>query len=96
MPTYVVLGNWTAEGVRAVRDSPARGEAFRKAVESAGGRVVQLLYTMGPHDFVTMLDFPSDEAANAALLKAGTQGYARTVTLKGWTPAEFREILAKL
>jgi uncharacterized protein with GYD domain len=96
MPSYVVLGNWTAEGVRSVRESPARGEAFRKLVEGAGGRVVHLLYTMGPHDFVTFLEFPSDEAANAALLRAASQGYARTITLKGWTAQEFREALAKL
>jgi len=96
MPFYVVLGSWTEEGIRNVRMSPQRGEEVRKAVERAGGKVHQLLYTMGAYDFVTVLELPSDEAANQFLLHSGMQGFARTTTLKGWTATEFGHLVAKL
>ena len=30
MPTYVTLVNWTDQGIRNVKDSPKRAEAFEK------------------------------------------------------------------
>ena len=96
MPQYVVLVNWTAEGIRAVKKSPERGEAFRKSVEQAGGKVLSFLHTMGTYDLVIAVELPSDEVANQLALRAGMQGFVRTTTLKGWTAAEFAELARKL
>jgi uncharacterized protein with GYD domain len=96
MPHYVVLGSWTEQGIRSTKDTPNRAEAYRKTVEAMGGKVTALLFTMGTYDFVTILDLPSDEAANELLLKTAAQGNIRTVTLKGWTESEFAKLAAKL
>jgi uncharacterized protein with GYD domain len=96
MPSYVVLVNWTAEGIRAVKQSPERTEAFRKSVEKAGGKVLSLLHTMGAYDLVAMMELPSDEVANQLALRAGMQGFVRTTTLKGWTTSEFGQLVQKL
>jgi len=96
MPHYVVLVNWTAEGIRAVKKSPERGEAFRKSVEQAGGKVLSFLHTMGTYDLVIAVELPSDDVANQLALRAGMQGFVRTTTLKGWTAAEFAELVRKL
>jgi uncharacterized protein with GYD domain len=89
MPSYAILGNWTEEGIRSLKQAPQRGEAFGKAVAAAGGKVTAMLYTIGPHDFVAIAEFPSDEVANQVILRTGMLGTARTTTLKGWTAAEF-------
>jgi uncharacterized protein with GYD domain len=96
MPAYVFLVNWTAEGIRTVKQSPARGEAFRKAVEQAGGKVLLFLHTMGTYDVVAAAELPSDDVANQLALRTGMQGFVRTTTLKGWTAAEFAELTRKL
>ena len=96
MPSYVILVNWTAEGIKAVKQSPERGEAFRKAVEKAGGKVELFLHTMGPYDLVGAVELPSDEVANQLALRTGMQGFVRTTTLKGWLPSEFAELARKL
>lgn len=96
MPSYVILVNWTAEGIRAVKQSPARADAFRKAVEKAGGKVLSFLHTMGTYDLVCALELPSDEVANELALRTGIQGFVRTTTLKGWSSAEFAELVRKL
>jgi uncharacterized protein with GYD domain len=96
MPYYVVLGNWTQEGIKAVKLSPQRGESVRKAVEAAGGRVLAFLNTMGTYDIVAVFELPSDEVANQVLLRAGMQGFVRSTTLKGWPPSEFAEIVKRL
>jgi len=96
MPQYVVLGSWTEEGIKNVKHAPQRAEAFRTAVEAAGGKMALSLHTMGPYDIVTVLELPSDEVANDLALRFGQQGFVRTVTLKGWTLAEFAKLVEKL
>jgi len=96
MPSYVILVNWTAEGIRAVKQSPARADAFRKTVEQAGGKVLSFLHTMGAYDLVAAVELPSDDVANQLALRAGMQGFVRTTTLKGWSSAEFAKLVQSL
>ncbi len=96
MPYYVLLGNWTEEGVRAVKQAPKRAEAFHAAVSAAGGKVLLDLHTMGAYDFVTVVELPSDEVLNTLALRSGQQGFVRTTTLKGWNLAEFTQLTQQL
>ena len=96
MPYYVILGNWTEEGIRTVKNGPKREEAFKKAVDAAGGKVVVSLHTMGKYDIVAVVELPSDDAANTVALRDGQQGFVRTTTLKGWTSIEFAQLVQRL
>ena len=40
MPTYVVLINWTDQGITNVKDTIKRAEAFKSAVERSGGKTL--------------------------------------------------------
>jgi uncharacterized protein with GYD domain len=96
MPFYVILGQWTEEGIRTVKQGPQRAETFHKAVEAAGGKVLLDLHTMGAYDFVVAVELPSDEVANLITLRTGLQGSVRTTTLKGWSASEFAQLVRKL
>ncbi len=88
MASYLVLWNWTEEGIRNFRDSPKRVEAFKQLVEKNGGKVVQFWYTLGKYDGATLVEAPSDEALMKIALSVGSLGNIRTTTLKAWTPSE--------
>ena len=47
MPIYVILGNWTDQGTRDFGGAVQRANGFRELVEQAGGRVRELVWTMG-------------------------------------------------
>jgi uncharacterized protein with GYD domain len=96
MPSYVILVNWTAEGIRAVKESPQRTEEFRRAVEKAGGKILSLLHTMGAYDLVIAVELPSDEVANQLALRSAMKGFVRTTTLKGWPTSEFEQMIQKV
>ncbi len=96
MPTYVVLNSWTDQGIRNVKESPQRLDASRKAIEAAGGKVLGFYLTMGRYDSVLIVECPSDEAAAALAMGAGSQGSIRTETLKAFPEAEYRRIIAKI
>lgn len=96
MPTYVVLINWTDQGIRNVKDTIKRAEAFKSAVERSGGKMLDAYYTMGQHDFVVTVELPNDESAMSILLATGVRGNVRTTTLKAFSLSEAETIVSKL
>jgi len=96
MPTYVILSNWTDQGIRSVKESPKRLDATRKAIEAAGGKMLGYYLTMGRYDMVLILEGPSDETAAILAISSGSQGNIRTETLKAFPEAEYRNIIAKI
>ena len=96
MPTYVVLVDWTDQGIRNVKDTIKRAEAFKAAVEGSGGKMLDAYYTMGQHDFVVTVELPNDESAMSVLLALGVKGNARTTTLKAFSLSEAEKVVSKL
>ncbi|MBI2170741.1 MAG: GYD domain-containing protein [Chloroflexi bacterium] len=96
MPSYLSLIKWTEQGIRDIKQSPARLDAVKEAARAAGGRVVFFYLTLGDYDIATLMELPNDEAAARLLLTIGGQGNVRTTTLKAFTEAEYRTIIAGL
>jgi uncharacterized protein with GYD domain len=95
MNTYVSLVNWTDQGIRDFRDTTERADSFAKLVESSGGTVRELLWTVGEYDMVCVVDFPDDESGVAALLQVGSAGNIRTRTLRAFSGDDMREIIGR-
>ena len=95
MPHYFVLGNWTDQGVRNLRESPKRIDAAKELASKLGGRF-EVYLTMGQYDFVGVGELPNDEAVMQLALQIGSQGNVRTTTLKAWTQGEATKVIAKL
>src|SRR3972149_5949895 len=96
METYVILGSWTAQGIAKVKKAPARIEAVRKATAAVGGKMTAWYLTFGRYDFVVIAEFPDAQAAARLLLANGSQGNASTETLRAFTEAEFKGVVAGL
>jgi len=96
MPTYVVLANWTDQGIRTVKESPQRLDATKKAIEAAGGKLIGFYLTMGKYDEVLIVEGPSDAVAATMALSSGSQGNVRTETLKAFPEDEYRKIIANI
>jgi uncharacterized protein with GYD domain len=95
MPTYVSLIHWTDQGIKNYKDSTSRAGDFTKLAESAGGRIRELLWTVGEYDLVTVVDFPDDETATATLLRVGALGNVRSNTLRAFNAEEMDAITAR-
>jgi uncharacterized protein with GYD domain len=95
MKTYVSLINWTEQGIRDFRDTTQRAEAFTKLVESSGGKVRELVWTVGQYDLVCVADFPDDEAGVGALLQVGSLGNIRSNTLRAFGADEMADIIRR-
>ncbi len=96
MTTYVVLLNWTDQGIKTVRESPKRLDAARKVLEEMGGSFKDFYLTMGEYDMVAICEAPDDAVAARFALTLGTYGNVRTRTLKAFPEAAYRELIGTL
>jgi uncharacterized protein with GYD domain len=96
MPTYLVLWNWTDQGIRNFKEIPKRVEAFRKLVEKNGGKLSSFFFTMGKYDGATVVEAPSDEVLMKIALGVGSLGNVRTTTLKAWAPTDMAKVINEM
>jgi uncharacterized protein with GYD domain len=96
MARYILLVNWTDQGIRNVKESPKRLDAARGVAKSLGVEVAEFYMTMGDHDMVLVIEAPNDEAVAKFALRTGTAGNVRTKTLKAFAEAEYRSIVGSL
>jgi uncharacterized protein with GYD domain len=95
MATYVVLGQFTDQGIRNVKESPKRAEALREQGRKVGVTVKEVFWTLGHYDVVTVVDAPDDVTVTALLLSTGSLGNVRTHCLRAFNADEMSSILAK-
>lgn len=95
MATFVSLLKFTHQGIRDVKDSPTRYEAFKSMAETLGVAVKGVYYTVGHYDIVVITE-GTDEAVTAALLKVGSAGNVRSETLRAYSLDEIKKIMESM
>jgi len=96
MPTYIVLGQFTEQGIRNVKDTTQRADAFKEMAKKAGATVKEVYWTLGPYDIATIVDAPDDVSATALFLSVGSLGNVKTQTLRAFTADEMAKVLGKM
>ena len=96
MPTYVMLANWTEQGMRSINDSPKRIDAAKRSLEDMGGTFRSVYMTMGDYDLIMIYDAPDDAVAARFTLMLGKLGNVRTTSLKAFPEEAFRQIVNSL
>jgi len=96
MPTYIVLGKFTQEGIENIKDSPKRLADATKLVESFGGKLKAFYYTMGRYDFVGITEGTSLDDALKTLLILGKGGAVRTETLVAFPADKGAKLIGEL
>ena len=96
MATFVMLVNWTEQGIRDYRDTAKRADAFTDRLKKYGASLKEIYWTLGAYDIVAVVDAPDDESMTAAALEVGALGNIRTTTLRGFTRSELEGIIKKI
>lgn len=58
MATYVVLAQFTDQGIRAVKNSAQRASQAAEMARSFGCEMKEIYWTMGQYDIVTIVEAP--------------------------------------
>src|SRR5213592_5171144 len=96
MATYIMLASFTDQGIRKVKDSPKRADAFKDMAKKCGATVKDVFWTLGEYDVVAIVEAPDDVSMTALGLGAGKLGNVRTQTLRAFSAADMKTILGKV
>lgn len=96
MATYIMLGTFTDQGIRAIKDTTKRVETFRAACQGTGVTIKEAYWTLGQYDVVTIWEAPDDATMTAMALSVGQLGNVRTQVLPAFNEAEISRILGKM
>lgn len=96
MRTFVILGNFTEQGLRKLQETTERVRAFRKMAEDRCVTVREILWTRGAYDVVALLEAPDEQDVTALALAVDARGNVRTQTLRAFPMELMEEMLAKI
>jgi uncharacterized protein with GYD domain len=94
MSTYMLLCNYTDQGVRNIKEAPKRRAAAREFGKKLGVDIKTGYLAMGAYDLIVHAEAASDEAMAKFVLTLASKGNVRTTTVKVFPEAEFDKIVA--
>ncbi|HEU5213645.1 MAG TPA: GYD domain-containing protein [Gaiellaceae bacterium] len=89
MPTYILLSKLTPQGVQTLRSNPDRLREVNRDVEELGARVLHQWATLGPYDFINVVDAPDAATIARVSVALGARGSASFETLTALSIDEF-------
>lgn len=96
MSIYIMLMNYTEQGIRNIKGSPKRADAARFLAKSCGAELKDLYRTMGEYDLIGIVEAEKDDAVAKFALALGSIGNVRSTSLKAFTEQEYRNIIETL
>lgn len=75
MMTFIMFGKYTLDGLKGM--SAERTNSAVEVIKQCGGQVDRMFATLGPHDLVFILSFPSlDDAMKCSVVLTRMTGIA--------------------
>jgi uncharacterized protein with GYD domain len=89
MPTYILLTSLTDEGSKTIKSNPERIKQVNKEVEALGVKVVAQYATLGPYDFVNIVEGPDARTLARVSAELGARGTLKVLTMTAIPIDEF-------
>ena len=96
MATYLVLCNFTEQGIRNVKETTNRAENVRRLAKEFNVTVKEIYWTLGEYDVATIFEAPDDSSITALCLAIGQIGNVRTQMMRAFNAEEMRGVIARL
>src|SRR6266702_6148468 len=97
MPLFITQGRFTREYIKGGLAKPEdRHAAISRLCEQAGGKLLNLYFTLGQHDFIVISEMPDAQAASVlAFVASGGGGIENSVTTQAFTTAEAKALFER-
>ena len=96
MSKYILLLNWTEQGIKAIKNSGDRFDKAKDVAKQSGCTIEAVYMTFGPHDLVVIADAKDDEAIALFNLRVTSLGNVRGVTMRAFAEADYKHITASV
>jgi uncharacterized protein with GYD domain len=81
MATYILLSSLTDEGAKTVKKNPGRIKEVNQELEELGVTVVSQFATLGPYDFVNVVEAPDNTTVIRVSAELASRGSVKILTL---------------
>jgi uncharacterized protein with GYD domain len=97
MAIFITQGRFTRDYIKGGLATPEdRHAAIARLCEQAGGKLLNLYFTLGQYDFIVIADMPDAQAASViAFVATGGGGIENSVTTQAFTSAEARTVFER-
>ncbi len=89
MPLYIMMTTLTEGGRATIKHNPERIREVNREVERMGVKVLAQYATLGPYDFLNILEAPDNRAITRVAMELGSRGTLHTMTMPAQTTDEF-------
>lgn len=89
MALFIMLTNLTSDGVKTVKNNPARVQEVNQEVEQLGVKVLHQWATLGQYDFVSVVEAPDERTMAKVSVELGSRGTTTSQTLSAIPAEEF-------
>ena len=96
MATYVVLANYTDQGMKDAKNALKRAEGFKEMAAKFGVTVKDVYWTQGQYDIVVITEASDEISATALGLTVAAMGNVRSETLRAFSTSDMTKIIAKM
>jgi uncharacterized protein with GYD domain len=94
MATYILLSNLTDEGAKTIKKNPGRIKEVNAELEKLGVRVTAQYATLGPYDFVNIVEAADNMTIARVSAELASRGSIKITTLPAIGIEEFIRALA--
>jgi uncharacterized protein with GYD domain len=81
MATYILLSNLTDDGAKTIKKNPGRIREVNAELERLGVRVTAQYATLGPYDFVNVVEAPDNMTVARVSAEMASRGSVKITTL---------------
>ncbi len=81
MATYILLSSLTDEGAKTIKKNPGRIKEVNAELEKLGVRVTGQYATLGPYDFVNIVEAPDNTTVARVSAELASRGSIKITTL---------------
>jgi uncharacterized protein with GYD domain len=89
MGTYILLTSVTDEGSKTIKNNPERIKEVNQEVEALGVKVLAQYATLGPYDFVNIVEGPDAQTMARVSAELASRGTLKILTMTALSIDEF-------
>jgi uncharacterized protein with GYD domain len=95
MPTYILLSTLTDQGRKTLKNNPSRIKEVNKEIEAIGAKVIHQWATLGPYDFVNVVEAPNNDTIFRVSVELGSRGTIEIMSMPATSINDLIESLQK-
>ena len=91
MAQFILLTKLTSDGVKTIKNNPARIREVNSEMEQVGLKVVHQWATLGRYDFISVVEAEDAETMAKASVELGSRGTTQNETMVAFVSEDFAE-----